>query len=119
MEEICGPGNAPVPLSSLSSSTASNRLGNEPGSCEHARVCEGATAEKKSGSFICGTQEPDQTASPAPAEIEVRAGAVLSGSGSAEHQAANAIPNGASTGKVKVTTPRGKLLSNVRFRVTK
>jgi uncharacterized repeat protein (TIGR03803 family) len=29
------------------------------------------------------------------------------------------VPNGASTGKVKVTTPRGKLLSNVSFRVTK
>jgi hypothetical protein len=29
------------------------------------------------------------------------------------------VPNDASTGKVKVTTPRGKLLSNVSFRATK
>ncbi len=29
------------------------------------------------------------------------------------------VPNGAGTGKVEVTTPRGTLLSNVRFRVTK
>ena len=37
----------------------------------------------------------------------------------AESEIRTTVPNGASTGKVKVTTPRGKLLSNVRFRVTK
>ena len=38
------------------------------------------------------TEKSDWAASLAPAEIKVRAGAVLPGSGSAEHQAASAIP---------------------------
>ena len=59
---------------------------------EHARVREGTAAKKEGGSPVRGTQESDRTASPAPAEIEVRAGAVLPGSGGPEHQATGAVP---------------------------
>ena len=59
---------------------------------QHRRVREGTTAEKESGSTVCGTQESDWTASPAPEEIEVCTGAVLPGSGSPEHQATSAVP---------------------------
>ena len=51
----------------------------------HARVREGTTAEKESRSVVRGTQESDRAAALAPAEIEVRAGAVLPGSGKAQN----------------------------------
>ncbi len=41
---------------------------------------------------VRGTQESDRTASPTPAEIKVRAGAVLSSSRCPEHQAIGALP---------------------------
>ena len=59
---------------------------------EHARVCPGTAAKKEGGSLVRGTQESDRIASLAPAEIEVRAGAVLPGSGGPEHQATGALP---------------------------
>jgi hypothetical protein len=49
-------------------------------------------AKKEGGSLIRGTQESDWAAALAPAEIEVRAGAVLPGSGGPEHQATSAVP---------------------------
>ena len=48
--------------------------------------------KKEGGSLVRGTEESDLTASRAPAEIEVRAGAGLPGSGSPEHQATSAVP---------------------------
>src|SRR5450631_464885 len=62
------------------------------GLVEHARVCAGTTAEEKSGSLVRRTEESDRAASLALAETEVRAGAVLPGSGSPEHQATRAVP---------------------------
>ncbi len=50
------------------------------------------SGKEKSSSPVCGTQESDWSASLAPAEIEVREGAVLLGSGCAEHQATGAVP---------------------------
>src|ERR1700724_1050972 len=47
---------------------------------------------KEGGSLVRGTEEPDRPASLAPAETEVRAGAVLPGSGGPEYQAACAVP---------------------------
>ena len=41
---------------------------------------------------VCGTQESDRIASLAPAQTEVRAGAVLPGSRGSEYQAARAVP---------------------------
>ena len=71
---------------------AGTRPATRPRVGQHTRVCQGTTAEEESRSFVCGTQEPDRTTSPAPAEIEICAGAVLPGSGGAEHQAFGAIP---------------------------
>ena len=62
------------------------------GVSQHARVRQGTAAKKEGGSLVRGTEESDRTASPAPAPIEVRARAVLPGSGSAEHQATGALP---------------------------
>ena len=59
---------------------------------EHARVCPGTAGKKKGGSPVRGTQESDRIASLAPAPTEVRTGAVLLGSGGAEHQATGALP---------------------------
>jgi hypothetical protein len=59
---------------------------------EHARVRHCTAAKKEGGSLIRGTQESDWAAALAPAEIEVRAGAVLPGSGGPEHQATRAVP---------------------------
>src|ERR1017187_9231326 len=41
---------------------------------------------------LCGTQESDRAASPAPTPDEVRAGAVLPRSGGSEHQATSTVP---------------------------
>ena len=62
------------------------------GVVEHARILEGAKRKKEGRRPVRATQESDRIAPLAPAEIEVRAGAVLSGSSSAEHQPASAIP---------------------------
>ena len=62
------------------------------GAGEHATVRSCPTAKKESGSLVRGTQESDRGASLAPAEIEVRAGAVLPGSGGPEHQTTGAVP---------------------------
>src|SRR4029077_820777 len=59
---------------------------------QHARVRLRAAAKKKSRSPVCGTQESDWSASGAPTEVEVRAGAVLPSGGRAEHQATGAVP---------------------------
>ena len=67
-------------------------LGSAPGAGQHGRVCQGTTAEKESRSVVRGAQESDRSAPLAPAEIEVCAGAVLLGSGCAEHQATSAVP---------------------------
>jgi hypothetical protein len=66
--------------------------GNVPASWPHTRVLARTAAKKKSRSPVCGTQESDGSASLAPTQVEVRAGAVLLGSGCAEHQAPCAVP---------------------------
>ena len=59
---------------------------------EHSRVRQCTAPKKEGGSLIRGTEESDRAAALAPAEIEVRAGAVLPGSGGPEHQATSAVP---------------------------
>ena len=59
---------------------------------QHARVRQSTTAKKESGSLVRGTEEPDRIAALASAETQVRARAVLPGSGSSEHQATGALP---------------------------
>ncbi len=59
---------------------------------QHARVRQSTAAKKKGGSLVRGTEESDRIASLAPAETEVRAGAVLPGSGGPEHQTTGAVP---------------------------
>ena len=59
---------------------------------QHTRVREGTAAKKEGGSPVRGTQESDRIASLAPTQTEVRAGAVLPGSGGPEHQATGAVP---------------------------
>jgi len=58
----------------------------------NARVRQSTATKEEGGSAVRGTQEPDRAAPLASAEIEVRARAVLPGSGGAEHQAPDAIP---------------------------
>jgi hypothetical protein len=58
---------------------------------EHVRVRPCTAAKKEGGSLVRGTKESDRAASLAPAETEVRAGAVLP-SGGPEHQATSAVP---------------------------
>ena len=62
---------------------------------ELAKTPEFAKAQrqrKEGGSPVRGTQESDRIASLAPAQTEVRAGAVLLGRSSPEHQAPSAVP---------------------------
>src|SRR6201987_3633320 len=59
---------------------------------QHARVHPRTATKKKSRSPVCGTEESDRTASLAPAQTEVRAGAVLPGSSCTEHQETGAVP---------------------------
>src|SRR5580704_9571766 len=59
---------------------------------QHARVRQSTAAKKEGGSLIRGTQESDWAAALAPAEIKVRAGAVLPGGGGPEHQATGPLP---------------------------
>ena len=81
-----------APFRSLEHPPAGTRPATRPGVSQHTRVCHGTTAEEESRSPVRGTEEPDRTTSPAPAEIEICAGAILPGSGGAEHQAFGAIP---------------------------
>jgi hypothetical protein len=63
-----------------------------PGVSEDARVRPCPAAKEKGGSAVRGTEASDRTESLAPAATEVRARAVLLGSGGAEHQASGSIP---------------------------
>jgi hypothetical protein len=63
-----------------------------PGLSQHGRVREGTTAEKESGSVVRRTEESDRTAPLAPAQTQVRARAVLPGSGCPEHQTTGTLP---------------------------
>jgi rubrerythrin len=66
---------------------------------QHARVRQSTAAKKEGGSLVRGTEESNRIATLAPAETQVRARAVLPGSGSSEHQATGALPQSAdSTG---------------------
>jgi hypothetical protein len=56
-----------------------------------AEFAKAQRERKKCGSPVRGTEESDRTASLAPAQTEVRAGAVLPGSRGPEHQAASAV----------------------------
>jgi hypothetical protein len=78
-------------------------------------LCPHAEAKKKGRSVIRGTQESDRIAPIAPAQVEVRAGAVLSSGGCAEPQATGAVPQQASAAdrncvneetKKRITRPR-------------
>src|SRR6478752_9767392 len=59
---------------------------------DHARVCEGTAGKKKGRSSVRRTQESNRTAPLALTAHQVRAGAVLPGSGGAEHQTTGAVP---------------------------
>src|SRR5579864_1582817 len=59
---------------------------------QHDRVRHRTAAKKEGRSPVRGAEESDRAASLELAEIEVRAGAVLPGSGCAEQQATGAIP---------------------------
>jgi hypothetical protein len=59
---------------------------------EDARVRPCSAPKKEGGSLVRGTQESDRTASLAPAQTEIRAGAVLPGSGGTEYQTIGALP---------------------------
>jgi transposase len=62
------------------------------GVSQHARVCSGPATEKEGGSAVRRTEKSDRAASPAPAEIEVCAGAVLPGCRCTEPQALSPVP---------------------------
>jgi hypothetical protein len=62
---------------------------------QHARVRQSTAAKKEGGSLVRGTEESDRNAALASAPIEVRARAVLPGSGSSEYQATGALPQSA------------------------
>src|SRR6201982_4245891 len=59
---------------------------------QHARVRQSTAAKKEGGSFVRGTEESDRIAALASAETQVRARAVLPGSGSSKYQAARGLP---------------------------
>jgi hypothetical protein len=59
---------------------------------QHARVREGTTAKKEGGNVVRGTEESDRAAALAPAQTEVRAGAVLLSGGRTEHQTPSTVP---------------------------
>ena len=59
---------------------------------EHARVRPGTATKEESRSPIRGTEESDRAASPAFTTNKIRSGAVLPGSGGAEHQATGPLP---------------------------
>ena len=59
---------------------------------QHARVRQSTAAKKEGGSPVRGTEESDRIAALASAQTEVRARAVLPGSGGPEHQTTGAVP---------------------------
>ncbi len=59
---------------------------------QHARVRQSTAAKKEGGSLVRGTEESDRIAALASAQTEVRARAVLPGSGGPEHQTTGAVP---------------------------
>src|ERR1700690_1253073 len=59
---------------------------------QHTGVRPSTAAKKEGGSLVRGTQESDRIAALASAKTEVRARAVLPGSGGPEHQAPRAVP---------------------------
>src|SRR4051812_16578944 len=59
---------------------------------QHAGVRQSTEAKKEGGSLVRGTEESDRIAALASAQTEVRAGAVLPGSGGPEHQTTGAVP---------------------------
>jgi hypothetical protein len=59
---------------------------------QHASLRERTTTKKEGGSTVRGTQESDRAPSLAPAQTEVRAGAVLACCNGSEHQATGALP---------------------------
>ena len=62
------------------------------GAGQYARVRQSTAAKKEGGSLLSGTEESDRIAALASAQTEVRAGAVLPGSGGPEHQTTGAVP---------------------------
>src|SRR5207237_8309862 len=62
---------------------------------QHARVRQSTEAKKEGGSLVRRTEESDRIAALATAETQVRARAVLPGSGSSEHPATGALPQSA------------------------
>src|SRR5579863_218830 len=69
------------------------------GAGQQARVRQSTAAKKEGGGLVRGTEESDRIAALASAETQVRARAVLPGSGGSEHQATGALPQSAdSTG---------------------
>src|SRR5438105_11996629 len=62
------------------------------GVSEHAGVCHGTAAKEESRSPVRGTEESDRAASLAFMTNKIRSGAVLPGSGGAEHQATGPVP---------------------------
>src|SRR5206468_2708459 len=59
---------------------------------QHARVRQSTAAKKEGGSLVRRTEESDRIAALASTQTEVRAGAVLHGSGGPEHQTTGAVP---------------------------
>jgi len=59
---------------------------------QHAGVRQSIAAKKEGRSPVRGTEESYRTAAFASAQTQVRARAVLPGSGSSEHQATGALP---------------------------
>jgi len=49
-------------------------------------------AKKEGGSLVRGTEESGRASSRAPAQAEIRAGAILPGRGGPEHQATGPVP---------------------------
>ena len=62
---------------------------------QHAGVRQSIAAKKEGRSPVRGTEESYRTAAFASAQTQVRARAVLPGSGSSEHQAISALPQSA------------------------
>ncbi len=71
---------------------ARTRPATRPRVSQHARICSRPATEKKGGSTVRRTEESNRAASPATAEIEVCAGAVLPGRSCAEPQTLGAVP---------------------------
>src|SRR5207302_1093203 len=84
--------NAPVGDISISPFTWMRRPANALASWSTHQSSRRHSGKGKGGSPVRGTEESDRAAPLATAEIEIREGAVLSGSRGPEHQAASAVP---------------------------